>query len=767
MLGRNLVSGIVAVLLAGAGLVGGAGAVHATVSPIVEYPIPTVASGAHDIAPGPDGNLWFTEYSASKIGKSTISGAITEYSVPTANSNPAGIVAGPDGNLWVTEFNFNKIAKVTTSGSFKEYIVPTPGGKPNAITVGPDGNLWFTEHDSNKVGKVTTAGTFTEYPIPTPISFPGGIVAGPDGNLWFTESNVNKIGKVTTGGVFTEYSIPTPNSAPEGIDAGPDGNIWFTEFATNKIGNVTTSGTFTEYTIPTASSAPSRLAHGSDGNMWFTEYAAGQVGEVTTSGVFTEYAIPSTSSEPIGITPDVYGNMWFTESAGNKLGKFVVPTCGNTISRPATATASSNSQYTLHSSDGTTWQTMDAANLTLTCTPGASQSTLLTANSDLWTANAGYNQDLGIFVSDNGGVDQLLAWKESGGSAGTFSPNAAFVQVVFNMTAGHTYVFTLKWKTNQNAPGVTIYAGAGSGPYSPTTLMSETFPVGQSVQFASPTAQSSLTGSDGTTWQALSTATISFSPVASDTVMLGANADLWTAKAGYNQDLAIFVSDNGGPNTLVAWKESGGFAGTFSPNAAFVKATFAMAGGHTYVFTLRWKANHSAVGATIYAGAGNGPAYSPTSLLGYEISAGANPYSATSTVQYHLSNSNGSTWQTIDAVNLTVTVPATANTNSVLGGNVDLWTANAGYNQDIAIFVSDNGGSDVLLAWKESGGFAGTFSPNAAFVQAVFPMIATHTYVFKLKWKTNGNAPGSTIYAGAGPIGGLYSPTRLTVELTN
>jgi hypothetical protein len=44
-------------------------------------------------------------------------------------------------------------------------------------------------------------------------------------------------------------------------------------------------------------------------------------------------------------------------------------------------------------------------------------------------------------------------------------------------------------------------------------------------------------------------------------------------------------------------------------------------------------------------------------------------------------------------------------------------------------------------------------------------MTSGHTYVFKLKWKTNKNAPGSTIYVGAGGPA-PYSPTRLTVELT-
>src|SRR5207245_10345199 len=140
------------------------------------------------------------------------------------------------------------------------------------------------------------------------------------------------------------------------------------------------------------------------------------------------------------------------------------------------------------------------------------------------------------------------------------------------------------------------------------------------------------------------------------------------------------------------------------------------------------------------------------------------PATAVATTQDWLSNTTGVTWQSIDAA-LNVSLSPGADTFSILGANADLWTANAGYNQDIGIFVSDNGGADVLLAWKESGGFAGTYSPNAAFAQATYQMTSGHTYAFKLKWKTNRNAPGSTIFtaAGASPA---FSPSDLLVELT-
>jgi hypothetical protein len=352
--------------------------------------------------------------------------------------------------------------------------------------------------------------------------------------------------------------------------------------------------------------------------------------------------------------------------------------------------------------------------------------------------------------------------------AGTFSPNAAYVQTLFNMLAGHGYVFKLKWKANQSAGGATIFAGAGGPVYSPTSLIAETFPTGVTPNFAVTNQQYHFTGSDGSNWQAIDATnlTTTLSPVTSATAVLGANVDLWTANSGFNQDVAIFVNDNGTTDTLVAWKESGGLAGTFSPNAAFVKATYAMTGGHSYTFTLKWKANQNAPGATIYAGAGGGAlGYSPTSLYAQTIPSGANPYTAVSTGQYQLPNSDGLNWQVIDPA-LNVSVTPGADTNSILGANADLWTANAGWNQDLAIFVSDNTGVDTLVAWKESGGLAGTFSPNAAFAQASYPMKSGHTYVFKLKWKANHSATGATIFAGAGNSVTGFSPTRLTVELT-
>jgi hypothetical protein len=483
--------------------------------------------------------------------------------------------------------------------------------------------------------------------------------------------------------------------------------------------------------------------------------------------VGTPQPVSSASTTTATITGLTNGTPYFfSVAAVNSVGTGT-PAESNSVTpvantAPPGTTAVSTHQYFLPNSDGVTWQVMDESNLAFTMTPSSGENVLLSANSDLWTVDPGYNQDLGILVTPSGGSSVLAAWKESGGFAGTYSPNAAFVETVYAMAGGTTYTVQVVWKTNKAAIGKTIAAGAGAGPiFSPTRLTADVLPAG--AQTAVSTQQYTLPNSNGSSWAAMDATNlkVTLSGAAGEDAVVSGNSDLWTQDAGYNQDLGIFVSVNGGTATLVAWKESGGFAGTFSPNAAYVQTVYPMTAGDTYVFSLEWKTNIPASGTIIDAGAGTSPTFSPTRLTAYEEAA-ASVATAVSTQQYLLPNSDGSTWAPMDATNLVLTVTGSAET-VLVSGNADLWTQNARYNQDLGIFVSVDGGTATLLAWKESGGFAGTYSPNAAYVQTVYTMSSGHAYVFSLEWKTNIPALGATIEAAAGGGPTVFSPTRLTV----
>jgi hypothetical protein len=302
----------------------------------------------------------------------------------------------------------------------------------------------------------------------------------------------------------------------------------------------------------------------------------------------------------------------------------VVPVSDATVFRLGT-----RFQLHLTGSNGSTWVAMDNTNLTeVVHVPAGNWDAVVAANADLFTAKAGYNQDIGIAVT--GGVypstvGQPEVWKESGGFAGTFSPNAAFVQGVLPVAASTDYTVSVVWKTNKPDPG-TIYAGAGpvAGSFSPSYVIVYLVPAPSGEASTVITSQVSQANSDGTYLsQVHSALALDFTPASTTSYVVSGNADLWTANAGFNQDLGIMVSGGAyGSGTLVAWKESGGFAGTFSPNAAFVAADLHLQGGVEYRIWLVWKANRIAVVANnIYIGAGPiALKFSPTWLAAVAVS---------------------------------------------------------------------------------------------------------------------------------------------------
>jgi streptogramin lyase len=295
-----------------------------------EFQIPTELAVPKGITSGPDGNLWFAEIGANKIGRITPSGAITEF---PANSPTGGIALGGDGNLWFAEGG--KIGTITTDGVVTEFAIPTANTEVTDIASGPDGNLWFSEPGNAdaqggaipaKIGRIITSGDITEFTLPSARAVPEEIASGPDGNVWFVELVVNSIGRVTPDGVITEFPIPYSSSSsyPEGIVSGPDGNVWFTD--ETAIWQLTPGGVFTQFATSSSSSQPLvpyfGIAPAPDGSLWFTVYAdPSAVARVTTSGAFTQFSTPTADALPNQITLGPDGNLWFTEEKGNSIGR--------------------------------------------------------------------------------------------------------------------------------------------------------------------------------------------------------------------------------------------------------------------------------------------------------------------------------------------------------------------------------------------------------------------------------------------------------------
>src|SRR6516164_9857604 len=94
---------------------------------------------------------------------------IAEFPLPAAGSVPFGITTGPDGNIWFTEDQANKIGMINpTTHAISEFAIPTAGSNPLEITAGPGSTIWFTENAANQIGEINPAtDAISEFSIPT------------------------------------------------------------------------------------------------------------------------------------------------------------------------------------------------------------------------------------------------------------------------------------------------------------------------------------------------------------------------------------------------------------------------------------------------------------------------------------------------------------------------------------------------------------------------------------------------------------------------
>jgi streptogramin lyase len=301
----------------------------------------TAMSDPLGITSGPDGNLWFTDAGASRIGKISTGGSgLAEYATNTPDATPVAITS--DGtNLWFAELSgsVNQVGRSTTAGSQNEFGIMTPGAEPSSIVKGPDGKLWFTDFGNGTIGTISPSaapGTVARtYPINNTSLNPMSIASGPNGNLWFTEQGAGggKIGEMTTAGVqVADYpAASTSGAGIAGIAAGPDGNLWFTEQNAGKVGRMTPSGTVTEFPLP-GTPNPSAITSGPDGALWFVDQGNNAIGRITTGGTVSEYPVPtahafSPNVQPTGNTAGPDGNIWFTEQdAAAAVGDVVLST---------------------------------------------------------------------------------------------------------------------------------------------------------------------------------------------------------------------------------------------------------------------------------------------------------------------------------------------------------------------------------------------------------------------------------------------------------
>lgn len=207
-----------------------------TISPanLASWPLNTPrATGIHDLAPAPDGGVWFTAQRSGHLGHFDPKSGKTELVSLGGSSSPHGVIQGPDGAAWITDGGQNAIARVAwPSRAVKLYPLPagTPYANLNTCAFDGAGDLWFTGQ-SGYVGKVAVkTGLVTVKDAPRGRG-PYGICATPTGDIWWASLAGNFIAQVDLKtGESRVVEPPTKNQGARRVWSDSKGRIWVSEW---------------------------------------------------------------------------------------------------------------------------------------------------------------------------------------------------------------------------------------------------------------------------------------------------------------------------------------------------------------------------------------------------------------------------------------------------------------------------------------------------------------------------------------------------------
>lgn len=190
-------------------------------------------TGIHDVAPAPDGGVWFTAQRSGHLGWFDPRTGRTELVALGGGSSPHGVIQGPDGAAWITDSGRGAIVRV----GWPDRAVrawPLPEGAPyanlNTAAFDGDGDLWFTGQ-SGVVGRLAVkTGTISVRDAPRGRG-PYGICATPRGEIWWCSLAGSFIARVDRRtGDSTIVEPPTRNQGARRVWSDSQGRIWVSEW---------------------------------------------------------------------------------------------------------------------------------------------------------------------------------------------------------------------------------------------------------------------------------------------------------------------------------------------------------------------------------------------------------------------------------------------------------------------------------------------------------------------------------------------------------
>ena len=296
---------------------------ESSVEPLLQvFPVPA-GSRPHDVAPAPDGGVWYTAQGSGELGWLDPETGETRHTPLGAGSRPHGVIVGPDGAPWVTDGGLNAIVRVDPENLVVD-VFPLPPERPdanlNTATFDKTGVLWFTGQNGVYGRFDPSTRDMDVFDAPRDRG-PYGIAAGPDGDVYFASLAGSYVGRIDLeSGEATVLDPPTPNQGARRVWPDSQGRIWVSQWNAGQVAVYDpATGEWREWKLPGAGPRAYAVYVDESDLVWLSDFGANAVVRFDPrSERFEVFDLPSNPSNVRQILGR-RGEVWLPESAADQL----------------------------------------------------------------------------------------------------------------------------------------------------------------------------------------------------------------------------------------------------------------------------------------------------------------------------------------------------------------------------------------------------------------------------------------------------------------
>jgi virginiamycin B lyase len=289
---------------------------------VVEFALPA-GTGPHDVAPAPDGRVWYTAQRTGELGVLDPRTGATHQISLGEGSAPHGVVVGPDGAPWVTDGGLNAIVRVDPLTE-QVRVFPLPADRPsanlNTATFDKNGDLWFTGQ-AGVYGKLDTeSGKIEVFDAPGGPG-PYGIATTPSGDVYFASLAGNYVGHIDViTGTATRLNALSPGQGARRVWSDSGGRIWISEWNAGKLALYDPSTLhWQEWRMPGSHPMAYAVFVDDQDIVWLSDFGSNAIVRYDPKTErFTTLPLPSANGsvrQLLGRT----GEVWGAESGADKL----------------------------------------------------------------------------------------------------------------------------------------------------------------------------------------------------------------------------------------------------------------------------------------------------------------------------------------------------------------------------------------------------------------------------------------------------------------